>query len=386
LIFTVARLNPFIYDDPVPPSELVDREPEMEKLLELADGAHNTRLQGPRRYGKTSLLIKLCEEAERAGFRTVYADFLLATTPVEVSRRIEEAYGAALKGPVKQLFDRMRRSWKARVKAAPAGVGGELEYATGADSIQRLADLLDLPRQAFEASGERTIVVFDEFQDFLRAEGQLDGLLRSKIQFHREAAAYVFSGSEQALLAEYFDNRERPLFDQARPIYLQPLPDAALGDYIASRFSRSGKDAGEALDLLLNLVRGHPQRAMLVAHHLWDCTPIDEPANADTLDQALEQVDRETKERFESTWQGVADSANKRRVLKALAISSETLFNQRTLRAFDLSKGQVQSGLKGLLRDGEVVHADGRPILIDPLLERWIRVQEAGSAPSTSAQ
>jgi hypothetical protein len=382
----VAQLNPFIYDDPVPSSELVDREEELRKLLGLAEGAHNSRLQAPRRYGKTSVLVKLCEEAERTGFRTVYVDFLLATTPAEVSRRIEEAYVAALKGPVLQLFNRMRRSWRGRIKAAPGGVGGEFEYAPGGDVLQRLADLLDLPAQVFEASGERTIVVFDEFQDFLRAEGGLDGLLRSKIQFHREAASYVFSGSEQALLEEYFDTRERPLFDQARPIYLPPLPDAALGDYVADRFSRTGKDAGEALDLLLALVRGHPQRAMLVAHHLWDCTADGETADADTLARTLGQVDRETKERFEATWQASAGSGNKRRVLKALAISEETLFNQRTLKAFDLNKGQAQSGLQGLTRDGEVVRADGQPILVDPLFERWIRLQDEGPPPSTIPQ
>lgn len=382
----MAQLNPFIYDDPVPSSELVDREVELRKLLELAEGAHNTRLQAPRRYGKTSVLIRLCEKAERSGFRTVYVDFLLATTPTEVSRRIEEAYATALKGPLRQLFDRMRRSWRGRIKAAPGGVGGEFEYAAAGDVMQRLADLLDLPSKVFEASGERTIVVFDEFQDFLRAEGGLDGLLRSKIQFHREAASYVFSGSEQALLEEYFDARDRPLFDQARPIYLPPLPDAALGQYVADRFSGTGKGAGEALDVLLGLVRGHPQRAMLAAHHLWDCTREGETADANTLEQALAQVDRETKERFEATWQASAGSGNKRRVLKALAISEETLFNQRTLRAFDLNKGQAQSGLQGLIRDGEVVRVGGQPILVDPLFERWVRLQDEGPAPSNIAQ
>jgi uncharacterized protein len=373
LIFTV-NLNPFIYDDPVPSTELVDREDELGKLLDLAEGAHNTRLQAPRRFGKTSLLMKLGEEAERTGFRTVYVDFLLATTPAEVSRRIEEAYGKVLKGAVGQLFERMRRSWRGRVKAAPGGVGGELEYAAGSDTMQRLADLLDLPRKVFEATGQRTIVVFDEFQDFLRAEGDLDGLLRSKIQFHREAASYIFSGSEQALLDEYFNTREKPLFDQARPIYLEPLADSDLGDYIASRFAATNKDSGEALDLLLDLVRGHPQRAMLLAHHLWECTSAGAPATVETFDLAMKQVDRETKERFEATWQGAATTANKRRVLKALAMSDETLFNQRTLQAFGLSKGKAQSGVGGLIRDGEVMQIGSHPMLVDPLLERWIQL------------
>jgi hypothetical protein len=367
--------NPFIYDDPVPPEELVDREHEVTQLLELAEGSHNTRLQAPRRYGKTSVLLRLSREAERNGFRVVYVDFLTATTAAEIARRIEEAYVAALKGKLAQMLNRLRRSWRARVKAAPGGIGGELEYLGAGDAMQRLADLLDLPRKVLEESGERTMVLFDEFQDFLRAEGSLDGLLRSKIQLHGDAASYVFSGSEQSLLNEYFNSRKRPLFDQARPIFLGPLPSTALGDYIANRFERTKKDPGEALDLLLDLVRGHPQRAMLVAHHLWECTPAGGTATAETFDQALAQVDRETKERFEGTWQALAGNANKRRVLKALALSNETLYNKRTLQAFGLNKSKAQSGEKGLIGEGEVVRIDGRPAIIDPLLERWIALR-----------
>jgi hypothetical protein len=118
----MSHLNPFIYDDPVPPTELIDRKAELGKLLELAEGGHNTRLQAPRRYGKTSVLRKLCIQADEAGFRTVYVDFLLATTPAEVARRTEEAYVPVLEGPLAQMFSRMRRSWRGRVKATPGGV------------------------------------------------------------------------------------------------------------------------------------------------------------------------------------------------------------------------------------------------------------------------
>ncbi|HEX6665072.1 MAG TPA: hypothetical protein VF081_00575 [Solirubrobacterales bacterium] len=373
-------LNPFTYDDPVSPQELIDRSEVLVKLLELAEGGHNTRLQAPRRYGKTSVLLKLCQEAETAGFRTIYVDFMLATTPAEIARRIEEAYLRALKGPLGQMFGRMRRTWKGRLKAAPGGVGAELEYGADSDATQRLADLLDLPLRVLETTGERTIVVFDEFQDFLRAEGKLDGLLRSKIQHHGDAASYIFSGSEQALLEEYFNSRKRPLFDQARPIYLDPLDSVDLGDYIASRFSATGKDSGEILDLLLGIARGHPQRAMLLAHHLWEATDDGGVATEDTMDRSLEQIDRETKERFEGTWQAIAGTANKRRTLKALALSDETLYNQRTLRRFKLSKGQAQSGERGLISSGEVVRVDGRATIVDPLLERWIQVQDSSPA------
>lgn len=369
-------MNPFVYDVPVRHEDVIDREAEIELLMELAEGGHNTRLQAPRRFGKTSILLKLKREADRNGFRVVYVDFMLATGPAEIARRIEEAYSAELKGTIKRKYDRLRRSWRGRVKAAPGGIGGELEQQRDSDSMQRLADLLDLPKKVLRDDGQRTIVIFDEFQDFLRAEGDLDGLLRSKIQLHGDAASYIFAGSEQALLEEYFGSRKRPLFDQARPIYLGPLSDADLADYIAGRFEQTKKDAGEALELLVDLVRGHPQRAMLVAHHLWECTPTQGTATVEAFDRALAQVDRETKERFEGTWQALAGNPNMRRVLKALAVSPETLFNKRTLDSFRLNKGQAQSGERGLVRQGEVVRVNDRPAIVDPLLERWIQSHE----------
>lgn len=367
----VLEPNPFTYDDPVPPEELIDREAELEQLLTLADGGHNSRLQAPRRYGKTSLLLKVAREAERKGLRVVHVDFLLAATAEEVSRRIREAYERSLQGPAQQILARLTRSWKARAKVAPGGVGGEFEISSDTELSQRLADLLDLPLGVLERTGQRTLVIFDEFQDFLRAPGQLDGLLRSKIQLHGDAASYIFSGSEQSLLEEMFGNRERPLFDQARPLYLEPLSELDLGDYITARLERTGREPGRGIDALLDLAAGHPQRAMLLAHHLWEQTARGSAADLDAFDRAIASVDRETGERFEYTW-GALTSASQRRVLLALARSEETLYNRRTLDAFELTKGQARSGEDALIKAGEIHRVDGGSEIVDPLLRRWL--------------
>lgn len=366
--------NPFIYDLPVPSTDLVDRAQEVDQLLNLAIGSHNSRLQGPRRYGKTSLLFKVLEEAEKQGFKTVYVDFLLASTQQEVIRRLHEAYAASLTGKLSQIVARLTRSWRGRAKLAPGGVGGELEYQPSTDSMQKLADLLDLPREVARKTGQQTLVVFDEFQDFLSAEGKLEGLLRSKLQLHRDVASYIFSGSEQSILEEAFGKRTRSLYDQARPLYLAPLPDDELGDYIYDRFQASARDIEQnTLDLLLGLVRGHPQRAMLMAHHLWEQTERETLADRAAFDRALTSVDRETNERFEGTWHSLSGAPNQRRVLTALALSEETLYSKRTLADFKLNKGQAQSGEAGLIRVGEVRKVSGRSQIVDPLLERWIQ-------------
>jgi uncharacterized protein len=366
------ELNPFVYDDPLPPDALVDRDLETEQLLRLAEGGHNTRLQAPRRYGKTTLLGRVRAEAEKLGMATVYVDFFRALTLAEVSRRIEEAYLSALAGPARRAVSAITRRWRGKAVVTPAGVGVEVEPVQRREQ-QRLADMLDLPKKVFQKSGGRTLVVFDEFQDLLRIDSEVDGLLRSKIQFHRDEASYVFAGSEPGMLNELFADRKRPLFEQARPIHLEPLRDEDLIEYIGHRFEQADRDAGEALDALLDLVRGHPQRAMLCAHHLWEQTPRGTTADLETLDNAVAAVDRETKEAFEKLWDDLADKPNQRKVLAALANSQESLYNRRTLEAYGLEKGSAENAVSALIDRGEVQRKDPGFLIVDPLLERWLQ-------------
>ena len=372
----MAGRNPFVYDDPLPPEDLVDREDESAQLFELAEGGHNTRLQAPRRYGKTTLLGKVQADSEKAGMGTVYVDFYRALTLAEVSRRIEEAYLKALAGPARRAVAAVSRRWHGKIVAKPGGLGAEAEPASQSEQ-QRLSDMLDLPKSVFSKAGTRTLVVFDEFQDLLRIDSDVDGLLRSKIQFHRDEASYIFAGSEPGMLSELFGNRDRPLFEQARPIDLGPLGDDDLAEYIGERFERSKRDPGEALDELLTLVRGHPQRAMLAAHHLWEQTPAKETADAETFTRVLEALDRDTRERFERTWDLMSDRPNQRKVLAALASSDDTLYSKRTLQRFGLEKGSAETAATALVGRGEIQRGEQAGyLIIDPLLERWLRLTQ----------
>jgi len=271
----------------------------------------------------------------------VHVDFYRCVTRGEAARRIEEAYLAALAGPLGRTVSALTRSWRTTVKAQPGGVGVQAEYIRELDN-QRLADLLDLPKRIFAKSGIRTVVAFDEFQDFLRIDDGLDGLLRSKIQLHRDEASYVFAGSEPGMLDELFNRKGRPLFDQARPIRFLRSMTGISPTTSARVLTKTGRDPGAALELLLGLARGHPQRAMLLAHHLWEQTSRGQTADEETYQAVLDAVDRETKERFERTWLGPWLAPAQRRVLAALANGPQSLYSKATLLAFELDKSVAQ--------------------------------------------
>ena len=365
-------MNPFVYNRPVAPDDLVDRDAEARLLLELAEGGHATRLMAPRRYGKTSLLGRLLRDADLAGMQTVRVDFFGIVSLQDVAIRLENAYRRGLQGRARRAAVAALRATRPDVRASgPAvSVGASLEPEQ--ELLRVVATMLDLPIALFERTGRRTLVVFDEFQALLGARHPLDGLIRSHIQHHGEAASYVFAGSEPSLMRELFASRERPLYGQARPIELHPLPDAELTAFLDARFTTGRRDPGDALEPLLDLVRGHPQRAMLAAHHLWEAIGPGARATAETWERVRAAVLAELEEPLQVAWSGL--ERRQRAVLSALALGGDTLYSRRTLERFELTKGTARSARDRLVDVGEHLReGPGGGEFVDPLFAAWIR-------------
>jgi hypothetical protein len=375
----MQEINPFVFSRPLSPEDLIDRENEAEKLLALAEGSHATRLSAPRRYGKTSLLRRVGRDAERAGFNYVEVDFYGVLSHADVEARLEMGYRALRSAP--------RRAAEAAIKAMRPRVGvaaGPVRVEAGAplDSSREpnprvLMGLLDLPLELFERTGTRTLVAFDEFQALLAVGPQIDGLFRSHIQRHGDAASYIFAGSHPGLMEQLFGAYERPFFGQARVMRLDPLADSDLVGYVGERFEAGDRDASPVFDAFLDLARGHPQRAMLLAHQLWDQTPRGEVATPEGWQRAIDVVFSEHGEALQAAWDSL--ETKEQAVMAAIAVGSEPLFAERTLGRFNLSKGGAQHARDALLRSGQLQRVGEGWQIVDPLLAEWIVRLEAGS-------
>jgi hypothetical protein len=261
------------------------------------------------------------------------------------------------------------RSWNLGVSLGAGGISAKLEAEPKTDPVPALHRLLDLPLQTWNRSGQRVLVIFDEFQDVLGLDG-LDGVMRSHLQHHGEAASYVFAGSEPGLMEKLFGDREHPLFGQAVPVTLRELDAGAIGEYVEARFSASGRDAGEALDALLELVAGHPQRAMLMAHYLWQATRPQATATFGEWIAALDEVVGSLSEGFERFLDGLP--ALQLRVLFAIALSPQGLNSTYARARFGLPTGSAANDARAaLIRRGEVLADPYR--ITDPLLRYWLR-------------
>jgi hypothetical protein len=369
-------LNPFHFSGPLPPEQMIDRDPEADELLALAVGGHSFRLVGPRRYGKTTLLRRVLAAAEQQRMATVLVDLQDVLSISEIVVRIERGY-ERLKGPIRKSVESLLRSWNIGLSLGGGGFTATLQRNPNVDSESVLLRLLELPAALFDRQGITSLIVFDEIQDVLAVSGA-DGKIRSVIQHQTEAATYAFAGSAPGVMQELFADPRRPLLEQAVPKNLAPLPLDDVGAYVGGRFEKTGRDAGPALGPLLEFTRGHPQRSMMLAHYLWQGTQRDGVADEGTWIGALDQAAADTAQLMRAIWRAL--TVNERRVARALAVASTPLYSEETASAVGIKRTSIRSALESLAANADVIDDDGRPRLTDPMFEYWL--QRRGLTPA----
>lgn len=376
-------LNPFVYSRPIPPDDVIDRDEETAKLLGLAAGGHYVRLYAPRKYGKTSLLQRVLRDGEREeGMVPILVDLYGALSPADVAVRIERAYARQLKGGLRARIDDFLQGTGLGLSLSAMGIGARLQLQPKADPLPALHALLDLPLRLEEGGGRRALIVLDEFQDVARIGG-MDAILRSHVQFQGEVASYVFSGSEPGLMKQLFEERDRPLYGQAVPLRLGRLADADIAAYVADRFRGTGREVGEGLGPLLETARGHPQRAMLLAHRLWDLVDPGERADARDWRRALDAALLELEPEFDARWQRLTTIEQK--TVRAVIAGDGSPYRRVVLERLELGKGSAQEALRNLAARAEVESGEDGYALVDPIFAVWVE-RLAGAGREADAQ
>lgn len=364
--------NPFVFDRPLEPQDLIDREDELAVLVErLRDGV-NTRLSSPRDYGKTSLLHRAVADARSADAGAVLVDLYGVRTAGQMAAQIELAYAELPAGPLRSALSTLRRRGGGVGFQTPLG-GASVSFGAGEAGHRALLDALDLPARLHEKTGRRMLVVFDEFQVVLNVE--LDALIRSVIQHQGSGVTYVFSGSHPGMMRSLFSDWKRPFYGQAAPLELHRLPREAVGDYIAERFQQTKREPGEALGWILDLVDGHPQRAMLFAHLLWRHTVADTEAGEEEWLAAHEEAWSYLQGDFEATWDSL--SAVEAGVVDAVAAGVQQLTGKAAQEIFGLPTGSAAGDAAKRLVEQGVLSRTGsgrqtRYELVDPVFARWV--------------
>src|SRR5881409_890444 len=230
---------------PVSAADLVGREAYLRRLVERLEDGNHVLAAGPRRIGKTSIILEVLRRLRRRGAHTAYVDCLGATDVRGLGERLVDALLENVSG-VERSFEQAKAiatGMRPSVKVKYEHVELALDLAREKNAQRFFDGALDLPRALAARSGKRVVVVFDEFQAAGRLGPRVFDVMRARFQAQR-GVAYGFLGSEEGMLEELFSEKGHAFYRFAVPVDLADAGGHRFGiapddwlDYLKAKFA-----------------------------------------------------------------------------------------------------------------------------------------------------
>ena len=365
---------------PVPAADLVGREGFIRRIAErLSDGNH-VLLAGPRRIGKTSIILEVARRLRRRGALTAYVDCLGATDVRGLGERLVDALLENLSG-VERSFEHAKAiaaGMRPSVKVKYEHVELALELAREKNAQRFFEGALDLPRALAARTGKRVVVIFDEFQAAGRLGPRVFDVMRARFQAQR-GVAYAFLGSEEGILEELFSEKGRAFYRFAVPIDLADAGGHRFGispddwlDYIQRKFAEKKIAIDEAsVDRMLDATGGHPQDTMQLCAALYYLMRDSgaRTVSAEHVAVAYEQALRELERPFALHWTELAGGKYLQQVAKRIAHGA-VLYAAES----GIPRPEVLRALEALRARGLVTRLGrGKYDFVEPMFAEYVR-------------
>ena len=362
-MLTSMESSPFPHHGPLAAEAVSGREPLVQDLAERLVERRLTALLGPRRYGKTSLLKRVCADLESVGPATVWIDLYELTSMADLAGAIDRGL-AAVTGPVRRILDAVAGSLSLRLGVIGVELARDKRHRP--DPVLTLRSLLDVLVQT--AQRHDLILVLDEFSGIAGVDGAA-GVLRTQLQHHYRDLGIVFAGSQPSTMRTLFSDQTQPFFAQADLIEIGPLSDEAVSAIVHDGFERTGREAGAVARSVVAFAAGHPQRAMQLADAVWRRTPPGDTAGPRTWEDALSDV-RATVDIGSDRLYALLPRGHQK-TLRAVAASGSIYGTAAGV--LELSPGTAKAAADALIGNGFLVRRDHHLTVVDPMLADWIR-------------
>lgn len=370
-------INPFIVSGYIPEQYFCDRVVESEKLKSLLCNQQNVVLSAARRMGKTSLVDHVFAMPEIADHHITVSIDILDTNNLS---DFVFVLGNAVFDKVAKRSEKMMRRFAQIMKSLQASFGFDPVLGTPSFDI-KLGDIsrpeytLQEIFEFLDDTDKRCLVVIDEFQQITYyPEKNVEATLRKHIQKCKNAN-FVFAGSHRRIMSEMFGSEQRPFYNSARSIELEPIAQDVYTDFVKGHFQHVGKDImSEAIEFAYSTFCGVTLYNQQVMNDAFNATPIGECCDTDDMRKFIEDLIQEGGKRQKEILQFVTDQ--QKAVLYAIltdepvkSITSGVFTQKHKLK----SPSATQSAVKTLLKLDLVTRKEGYYSISDPLMDLWLK-------------
>ena len=366
--------KPFIFGSATLGKWFTDREEETKRLkLNFTCGV-NTIIISPRRWGKTSLVLKASNELNDKNIKVVNMDIFAC-------RSIQEFYQIFATELIKQTSSKWEE-WVENAKRFLANLSPKITF--GSDPMTEFSlsldfnhkqfneELLALPQKIAADKNIKIVVCIDEFQQVAEFSNSLSfqKKLRSVWQLQAQNVTYCLYGSKKHLLSGLFSKTNMPFYKFGDILFLQKIAAEYWITYICERFEQTGKQISQALaEKICKQVENHSAYVQQLAWLVWIRT--DKTATQQGLDEALQDLISQNSMLYHNYLEGL--TSLQLNFLKAVANGIHTHFSKKeVLTQYKLGTSANISRIKKALEDRELIDiAPNRITFNDTVFRLW---------------
>ena len=368
--------KPFIFGIATSGDNFTDRKKDTERLLLNFQHGVNTVLISPRRWGKTSLVQKVCHLAQSDELKVVYLDIFSCRS----DKDFYDAFAAAV---LKQTSSKLDE-WLENVKLFLSRISPKISLGTDPmtdfsislemnPKREDIEEILQLPEKIAQKKGYNIVVCIDEFQQIAEFKDSktFQKRLRTVWQLQK-SVSYCLFGSKKHLMNELFEKKSLPFYKFGDAIYLSKIGTADWVEYICSRFMVTGKVITKELaERICRMVDNHSSYVQQLAWLVWVHT--DKLATMQDFEEAYQDIINQNTPLFEKQTESL--TTYQMNFLRAIIDGVHSEFTtQETLNKYQLGSSANVAIVKKALVKKELIEVEKRQIVIsDPLLAVWLK-------------
>jgi AAA+ ATPase superfamily predicted ATPase len=383
----MPHTNPFTFGALALDEAFTDREGELRELVSDMRNGQDVLVYAPRRYGKSSLVLRASQRAVRGGILVGYCDLMRTPTKERFAAALAKTIYGDLESAAGQALERAASLFRG-LRITPTmevdPTDGSLRFAFHAGRQRAAIDdtieaLLELPGQIAAERERRVALVFDEFQEIVSLDPKFPNLMRAVFQEQPEVG-HVYLGSKQHVLDRIFDDANEPFWRSAKRLEIGPIAPAEFARFLRRRFEETEKAIDdEAVNRVLEATGGHPYATQELAYFLWELVPTGHFARLADVEEALGQALRSEHNHFAKLW----DDAPFAQRLVMLALAEEptaSLYAADYAERRDLPPKPALQRASGALLTKEIAgrDPDGTYRIVEPFFADWLLREQAG--------
>ena len=341
----------------------------------------NTVLISPRRWGKTSLVQKVCSLAQSDQLKVVYFDIFSCRSDRDFYDLFASAVLKQTSSKWEEWVENARTFLSRITPRITLGPDPMADFSVSFEMNPKSNDIdevLQLPEKIAQKKGCSIVVCVDEFQQIaeFRDSKTFQKRLRSVWQLQK-SVSYCLFGSKKHLMNDLFEKKSYPFYKFGDTIYLSKIGTRDWIDYICQRFDTTGKHISEDLAKKICLrADNHSSYVQQLAWLVWIHT--EETATEQDLEVAYQDIIDQNTPLFEKQTESL--STYQMNFLRAVTDGIHSEFSsQEIIQKYQLGSSANVSIVKRALIKKELIEIEKREVVIpDPIMEVWLKKELGG--------